>query len=64
MGDKKKTRLRNPDIKKVDLVDDGANPGAKIMLYKSKAAPGAPAGVQPPKGWRHDESARCGSPHP
>ncbi|WHH58301.1 hypothetical protein [Petroclostridium sp. X23] len=39
MGKDGKTKLRKPDIHKVDLVDDGANPGARIMLFKSKSAP-------------------------
>lgn len=37
------TKLKNTDIKKVDLVTRGANPGAKIMLFKSAdAAPELP----------------------
>ena len=32
------TKLRNANITKVDLVDEGANQGAAIKLYKAKAA--------------------------
>lgn len=34
---KAKTKLTNPDIRKVDLVDDGADQRAKVLLYKSKS---------------------------
>lgn len=37
------TRLRNLNIKKVDFVDEGANPDAHIMLYKNRDAAGKPA---------------------
>ena len=37
------TRLRNLNIKKVDVVDEGANPDAHIMLYKNRDAAGKPA---------------------
>lgn len=37
------TRLRNLKIKKVDFVDEGANPDAHIMLYKNRDAAGKPA---------------------
>jgi hypothetical protein len=38
------TKLRNANITKVDLVDEGANQGAAIKLFKSKAGPEAGAG--------------------
>ena len=41
------TKLKNLKITKVDFVDDGANPEAHILLFKSKD------GVEPP----HDEGA-------
>lgn len=34
------TRLKNLKIKKVDFVDEGANPDAHIMLYKNRDATG------------------------
>ncbi len=37
------TRLKNLRIKKVDFVDEGANPDAHIMLYKNRDAGGKPA---------------------
>lgn len=37
------TRLKNLRIKKVDFVDEGANPDAHIMLYKNRDAAGKPA---------------------
>lgn len=37
------TRLRNLNVKKVDFVDEGANPDAHIMLYKNRDTAGNPA---------------------
>lgn len=34
-----KTLLTDLDLSEVSLVDKGANPGAKIMLYKREASP-------------------------
>ncbi|MCM1245505.1 MAG: hypothetical protein NC293_07670 [Roseburia sp.] len=36
------TRLKNLRIKKVDFVDEGANPDAHIMLYKNRDVTGKP----------------------
>lgn len=41
------TKLKNLKIKKVDFVDNGANPGASIALYKSKPAEGKTPAVKP-----------------
>lgn len=34
-----KTLLTDLDLSEVSLVDKGANPGAKIMLYKREVSP-------------------------
>lgn len=42
------TKLRNANITKVDLVDEGANQGAAIKLFKAKAATKTEDGVEYP----------------
>lgn len=42
------TKLRNANITKVDLVDEGANQGAAIKLFKSKTATKTEDGVEYP----------------
>ena len=44
------TKLKNLKIKKVDFVDNGANPGASIALYKSKPAEGEEPTAEPQEG--------------
>lgn len=44
------TKLKNLKIKKVDFVDNGANPGASIALYKSKPAEGEEPAAEPQEG--------------
>lgn len=44
------SKLKNLKIKKVDFVDNGANPGASIMLYKSKPAEGEEPASEPQEG--------------
>ena len=50
------TKLKNLKIKKVDFVDNGANPGASIALYKSKPAEGETPAVQPKEDTPPEES--------
>lgn len=50
------TKLKNLKIKKVDFVDNGANPGASIALYKSKPAEGKTPAVQPKEDTPPEES--------
>lgn len=50
------TKLKNLKIKKVDFVDNGANPGASIALYKSKPAEGKAPAVKPEEGTPPEES--------
>lgn len=50
------TKLKNLKIKKVDFVDNGANPGASIALYKSKPAEGKVPAVKPEEGTPPEES--------
>ena len=50
------TKLKNLKIKKVDFVDNGANPGASIALYKSKPAEGKTPAVKPEEGTPPEES--------
>ena len=50
------TKLKNLKIKKVDFVDNGANPGASIALYKSKPAEGEAPAVQPKEDTPPEES--------
>ena len=44
------TKLKNLKIKKVDFVDNGANPGASIALYKSKPAEDEEPTAEPQEG--------------
>ena len=50
------TKLKNLKIKKVDFVDNGANPGASIALYKSKPAEGEVPAVKPEEDTPPEES--------
>ena len=50
------TKLKNLKIKKVDFVDNGANPGASIALYKSKPAEWKAPAVKPEEGTPPEES--------
>ena len=50
------TKLKNLKIKKVDFVDNGANPGASIALYKSRPAEGGAPAVKPEEGTPPEES--------
>lgn len=50
------TKLKNLKIKKVDFVDNGANPGASIALYKSKPAEGEAHAVKPEEDTPPEES--------
>ena len=41
-GDRMATKLKNLKVSKVDFVDEGANPGAHIRLFKRKDSGGQP----------------------
>lgn len=43
-GNRMATKLKNLEVTKVDFVDEGANPGAHIRLFKRKDSGGQPGG--------------------
>lgn len=44
------TKLKNLEVSKVDFVDEGANPGAHIRLFKRKKSGGQPGGGSTSRG--------------